>query len=328
MRTNNQINPSPEASEPRTGSASGIVYVLLVFFSQTAIINAPRFTEAFPGLSHAAVVFLTAAFWAVLASFWKGLRPKQALVIPLLILFLEPLIFLGLDMLSPGDRPRAYAPPLLKNPLMRGMAYGILVQGFASVVVALGLRIGEQSRLFHIRQAGRDQEEKEILYEMRTRNRQGDISFYRFTLLLKRGFCLVAVENNRSIGFIQIFRLEDDLFLHDLNLAESLLTPDREAQAEFVRRALIREALRRFARQGEKRVIALLPNENNTPSFLAEAFGEFPLNNGNGEALEQLIARLKNCLKHEIQDWETFTDICYYFQYAPPWKKPADSGTV
>ena len=289
-------------------------------------VNIPQLTEILRGPAHTGFIFLTCMIGALLTIFWKGLRSRDSYWTLPFIFFTAPVFWLifaliaslaGIKTINTIQEFSLHS--ILGSRVSAAVIYALLIQLFIAWVVAVEQWLRIRNDRFMIRRAATDREEQENLFEIKDRHDpEDDLSFYKFQVLLGRGLCLVGDLKRKQLGFIQAFRIEDDIFLYNL-------VADVKTEGFVLERRLIQAMLGRYELDGANRLIVLLRHEDTPAAQAFRAEGFVPLSSrlstekGSGdtepEVIREMRVYMERHLKDKVGDWSPFSGHHVYLSY-------------
>lgn len=196
------------------------LYIALVPLLYGCVLLLPLFTVYFQHQGQTAALFLLSFYWALVAVFWPGLRPRHLLwTVPVYLLVFPLLRFLPVrELVALVAEPRL-AEVEYHARIAGDFLLGLAFQSFAALVAAAGLSFQAKRARLLFRRAASDEDERMALYEITSAAHENpELSFYRYKTLLGNGFGLVAEQNGRLLGVVHALLLKDELFLYGLSV--------------------------------------------------------------------------------------------------------------
>lgn len=194
------------------------IYIALVPLLYSTALILPLFFVTFHHQGLTTALFLVSFYWALASIFWPRLEPRHllwtipALLIAYPILYFIPFYHLAAAITEPALARLEYAARLNEDFLM-----AVVFQSFAALVASAGLTFQKKRARLRLRRAAMDEEEMMTLFEIKQAARPNEaVSFYKYKVLLQKGFCLVAEQNSRVLGAVHWLQIRDTLYVFDL----------------------------------------------------------------------------------------------------------------
>lgn len=278
------------------------IYIALTALVHGAILVTYMTVPALQSAPVSMFFFLGGFLLALASAAWPGLRPRHMFFLLPVLAMSQGLISLVLEQVAHGAGLR------LDGDAGNAVIASVLIQAFITLVSAAALWMKGRQRRFVVRRAAMDREELETLVANKEeRAPEPNLTFLRYSLLIKRGLSFVGALDHRILYQILAFQRRETIYLHDFLWMEDDETRREETLDRFLRRAELH--------QGAKQFIFLVGADDFWTGPRLERYGFRRIPSEDIDRMLEIRRDLDRVLKDEFPDWKPFGAAATFYEY-------------